>query len=162
MTLVTDHLERRGVRFEVSPHERAETAFEEALCLRLDPDTVLKAIVLESRTGPAIAVITAAGRLDLDLVREALDDPTVRLATEREISATFPEFELGAIPALPSLIHVPVVIDPQVMARSKVTIAAGVQRESISLHPVDLLPGGAVTVAPISGSDLRRAPEPLV
>jgi hypothetical protein len=35
MTIVTSHLEHLGVRFEVLPHERAETAIEEARALGL-------------------------------------------------------------------------------------------------------------------------------
>ncbi len=152
MTLVTEHLEHLGVAFEVLPHVRTETALEQAMALRLDPATVLKAVVLVSATGPAIAIVDASSRVDLDLVREALDDPTVILASEAEIARAYPEFEPGALPALPSLLHVPVVIDPMALAHARVTIAAGVQRESIRLRPTDLLRGGAVMTAPIARS----------
>lgn len=149
MTLVTDHLEQLGVNFEVLPHIPAETALDQALTLHQDPATVLKAVVLVSATGPALAIIDASSRVDLDLAREALDDPTVAVATESEIDRAFPEFEPGAMPALPSLLHVPTVIDPRVLAHPRVTIAAGIQRESVRLRPHDLLHGGDVTTAPI-------------
>ena len=159
MTLVTDHLEHLGVNFEVLPHAPTETALEQAMALRLDPSTVLKAVVLVSVTGPALAIVDASSRVDLDVVREALDDPTVAVASETEIERAFPEFEPGAMPALPSLLHVPVVIDQAALAHPRVTIAAGIQRESVRLRPDDLLHGGAVTTAPISRHDLRdRSP----
>lgn len=161
MTLVTDHLERLGVSFEVLPHTRSATALDEALSLRLDPDTVLKAVVLEIASGPALAVIAASSRLDLDLVREALDDKSAALLPEHEVQHRFPEFEAGAMPALPSLVRVPVVIDPEVLIPAKVTIAAGVQRESVRLRPGDLFHGGDVTVAPISRRILDALAEPV-
>jgi Ala-tRNA(Pro) deacylase len=152
MTIVTDHLERLGVRFEVLPHERSETALDEARALGLDADEVLKVVVLDIETGNALAILPASRRLDLDLVREALDDATATLASEDEIEHHFPEFDLGALPALPSLLHVPVVIDHHVLSRRKVTFAAGDQRESVRLDPDQLLQGATVTVGPISRS----------
>ena len=150
MTVVTDHLERLGVRFEVLPHRRSTTALEEAQCLGMGADEVLKGIVLVIETGYALAIIPASCRLDLPRVRDALEDPSAELATEAAIEAAFPEFELGAIPALPSLLHVPVVIDPSVFAHRTVTFAGGVQRESVRLEPGALRHGATVTVAPIA------------
>jgi Ala-tRNA(Pro) deacylase len=152
MTIVTDHLERLGVRFEVLPHERSETALEEAQALDIDPDEVLKVLVLDVESGLALAVLPASRRLDVDLVREALDDRRATLASEKEIADVFPEFEPGALPALPSLLHVPVVLDPRVLAHRKVTFAAGIQRESVRLESDRLLRGATVTIAPISRS----------
>jgi Ala-tRNA(Pro) deacylase len=152
MTIVTDHLERLGVRFEVLPHERSETALEEAKALDINPDEVLKVLVLDVETGHALAVLPASRRLDVDLVREALDDRRATLASEKEIADVFPEFEPGALPALPSLLHVPVVLDPRVLAHRKVTFAAGIQRESVRLESDRLLRGATVTIAPISRS----------
>jgi Ala-tRNA(Pro) deacylase len=150
MTIVTDHLERLGVRFEVLPHDRSETALEEAQALDIDPDEVLKVLVLDVESSHALAVLPASRRLDVDLTREALGDRRATLASEQEIADVFPEFEPGALPALPSLLHVPVVLDPRVLAHRKVTFAAGVQRESVRLASERLLRGATVTIAPIS------------
>jgi Ala-tRNA(Pro) deacylase len=132
------------------PHERSETALEEAQALDIDPDEVLKVLVLDVESGHALAVLPASRRLDVDLTREALGDRRATLASEQEIADVFPEFEPGALPALPSLLHVPVVLDPRVLAHRKVTFAAGVQRESVRLASERLLRGATVTIAPIS------------
>jgi Ala-tRNA(Pro) deacylase len=152
MTIVTEHLERLGVRFEVLPHERSETALEEAAALGISAGEVLKVVVLNVETGHALAVLPASRRLDLQLTRTALDDPHATLASETEIQGVFPEFEPGALPALPSLLHIPVVIDHLVLFHRKVTFAAGIQRESVRLATEQLLRGGTVTIAPISRS----------
>lgn len=152
MTLVTEHLERLGVRFEVLPHQRSVTAMEEARALDMESDEVLKVLVLDIDTGHALAVLPASRRLDLDLVRDAFGDRDARLASEDEIEGAFPEFELGAVPALPSLLHVPVVVDPSVFRHRRVTFAAGVQRESVRVEAEPLLHGATVTVAPITAS----------
>ncbi|MDX1657588.1 MAG: YbaK/EbsC family protein [Nitriliruptorales bacterium] len=151
MTLVVDHLERRGVRFEVLPHPPATTAQQEAEVLGVSPLEVLKVLVLDTDSGHALAVIPSYRRLDLHLVRRLLGDRGARLATEAEIAARLPEFELGAVPPLPSLLHLPMLIDPEVFRHTKVTFAAGLQRESVRLDPHDLLHGATITVAPIVG-----------
>ena len=44
ITVVTDHLERPAVCFEVVPHPRSTTALEEAPCLGIGADAALKAV----------------------------------------------------------------------------------------------------------------------
>jgi Ala-tRNA(Pro) deacylase len=150
MTTVTEHLERRGVRFEVLPHDHSVTALQEARALHADPEEVVKAIVLEIDTGHALAILPATRRLDRHAVAEALGTETVALATEDAIAAHFPEFELGAFPALPSLLRLPTVVDQTVLAHGAVIIAAGSTRESVRVDTPRLLEGATVTIAAIS------------
>jgi Ala-tRNA(Pro) deacylase len=150
MTLVTDHLVKRGIRFEVLPHPPAESALEEAEALGIHADEVVKTVVLDVATGHALAIVPADCRVDLALVRHALDDPTTRLATEAELERDFPEFELGALPPLPSILHLPVVIDPKVLHHRTITFAAGSQRESVRTAPHRLFTGASITITPIT------------
>lgn len=156
MTLATDHLAKRGIRFEVLPHPRATSAMEEARALGVDAESVVKTIVLDIATGHALALIPASRRLDLDLVREGLEDPTARLATEEELTRDFPEFELGALPPLPSLLHVPIIIDPHLLHHRSITFSSGSQRESVRAAPHRLFTGASITITPITRPiDLR-------
>jgi Ala-tRNA(Pro) deacylase len=150
MTLVTDHLAKRGIRFEVLPHPRATSAMEEARVLGEETESVVKTIVLDIATGHALALIPASHRLDLQLVRDALDDQSAVLATEEELMRDFPEFELGALPPLPSLLHVPVVIDPHLLHHRTITFASGSQRESVRTAPHRLFTGASITITPIA------------
>jgi Ala-tRNA(Pro) deacylase len=150
MTVVTEHLEKQGIRFELLPHPPTTSALAEAEVLDLEPDQVVKAVVLDVSTGHAIAVLPASRRIDLDLLREALGERDARLASEEEIAADFPEFELGAMPPLPSMLHVPLVIDPSVLEHATITFAAGITRGSVRTSPSVLFTGASVTITPIS------------
>jgi Ala-tRNA(Pro) deacylase len=149
MTIVTEHLEKQGIRFELLPHPPATSALEEAEVLDLEPEQVVKAVVLDVETGHALAVIPASRRIDLDLLREALGEPHARLASEDEIARDFPEFELGAMPPLPSMLHVPVVIDPSVLEHASITFAAGITRGSVRTSPAVLFTGASISITPI-------------
>jgi len=160
MTLVTEHLEKQGIRFEVLPHPPATSALGEALALGVTADEVVKTVVLDVETGHALAIIPASRRLDLDMVRRALGDDHARLATEHEIAQDFPEFELGALPPLPSMMHLPVVIDPSVLQHRTITFAAGTQRESVRTSPDGLFTGASITLTPITRPRDRRPDDP--
>jgi Ala-tRNA(Pro) deacylase len=150
MTLVTEHLTKKGIRFEVLPHPPTMTALEEARVLDAPPDEVVKSVVLDISSGHALAIVAASRRVDLGLVREALDEPTAVLADEEELARDFPEFELGALPPLPSILHIPVVIDPEVLHHRTITFAAGTQRESVRTAPHRLFTGASITITPIT------------
>ena len=150
MTTVTEHLHQRGIRFRVRPHARATSAMGEALALGADVDEVAKAVLLDAQDGHVLAIVPASRRVDLDLVRDALGEERVHLASEAELERDFPEYELGALPPLPSLLHVPVVVDPAVTAHRRVTFAAGRQQESVEADTDEIFTGASITIAPIT------------
>jgi Ala-tRNA(Pro) deacylase len=154
MTLVIEHLERRGAPFLLLPHRPVETSLAEARALHLTPEHVTKVIVLVIETGPALAVLPADARLDLDAAARALGTGVARLANEDEIARHFPEFELGAIPPLASLLHVPVVVDVEVAQRPSIVFPTGSRRGSVATTPAVLfLGGGTVETAAIVADD---------
>ena len=150
MSTVTEHLQEMGIRFKVRPHAPAASAMGEALTLGIDPDEVAKAVLLDADYGHVLAVIPASARLDIELVREALHDPDIEIASELEVERDFPTFELGALPPLPSLLDVPVVIDPDIFAHRTVTLAAGRIDESVEADSLEVFTGESVTIAPIT------------
>ncbi len=150
MTTVTEHLEHLGIRFQVVPHARASSALGEALALGISADAVAKAVLLDADGGHVLAIVPASRMVDVDLVRDALGQDDLHVASEAEVARDFPEYELGALPPLPSLLHVPVVIDPAVFAHRRVTFSAGTQSTSVSADTDDVLTGASTTISPIS------------
>lgn len=150
-------LRERGARFEVVQHAPAAAAREEAIALGSAPEDVLKAVLLETRQGHALAVLPASHRLDMGLVREVTGDPHTRLATESEIVRELPNCELGAVPPLGSLLHAAVYVDPEVLRHPVVAFAAGSRTASVTGAPEELFRGEMVTIASIGH---RQLPEP--
>ena len=70
---------------------------------------------MRTGTRAVLAVITAARRLDLRLVGEAVGDSHVRLAAEEELSRDVEGYELGAPPPLGALATT--CTDPEVLRR---------------------------------------------
>jgi Ala-tRNA(Pro) deacylase len=153
---IQSYLGERHIRFEVVPHERTETALAEAQALDLPAADILKVLILRSGDDYAMAIIPGSRRLDMSLVKKATADPHVRLATEDEIRAHFPEFELGALPALPGLLGVKAYVDPRVLDHAEAAFADGRQTESMHANPRELLWGEDALVASISQPERWR------
>ena len=137
---LTDLLEREGVQFELLHHRRTESAGEEAAALGVDPHEVAKTVVLTTGHGYLRAVVPATERLDLHKVRDLLDlHETPQLATETELAATYPSFEVGAVPPVGGPAGDRVVVDRRLADRETVVIEAGSHEDSVRVQTTPLL-----------------------
>ena len=124
MTQVTEHLQTHGVPFEAIAHQQAYTSIAEARALGIDASEVLKTVAVRVADGYALMAVPATCRLDMHLVQAAAGDRHVRLATEQELLRDFPDFELGALPPLGSLLGAPLYVDQEVLRHEQVTAVA--------------------------------------
>jgi Ala-tRNA(Pro) deacylase len=161
MSLVTDYLDERGVAFEVVAHQRAFTSLQEARQLGVAADEVLKTVAVRTRGRYVLAVVPASRRLDLRLVRDALEDSAARLATEAELAADFPGYELGALPPLGSLLGVPLLVDPAVLDHKVVVFAAGTETESVRVRVGELFRDEPMTLRQLTRWNGRASEEPI-
>jgi Ala-tRNA(Pro) deacylase len=161
MSIVTEHLERRGSAFELISHQQAYTSIDEARALGVDAGDVLKTVAVRTRSGYALMVVPASRRLDLHLVREAVGDNQARLATEDELSRDFAGYELGALPPLGTLLDAAVYVDPEVLGHDTVAFAAGSQTESVKIRTGELFEREQATTAPLVRRAERGSEEPL-
>ena len=155
MSLVTDYLTERGVGFGVVPHRRAVTSLQEARAVGVAADQVLKTVALWTEGKYVLAVVPASRRLEPRLVRDALEDSAARLATEAELVADFPGYELGALPPLGSLLGVPLLVDPEVLDHEVVVFAAGTETESVRVAAGELFRDEPVGVLPLTRHEER-------
>lgn len=138
------------VGYELIPHRRTATALAEARALELPPERVAKTVVLRSPDGYVRALVPASSHVSLRKVRKLLG-AEVRLATEAETAAEYPEFELGAVPPVGGASSDRVVADRMLAESHRLVFEAGRHDESVSLRTEDLLRLAAAEVADIAG-----------
>ncbi|HEX9696101.1 MAG TPA: YbaK/EbsC family protein [Actinomycetota bacterium] len=149
MSKVTQYLEKRQMSYSTLEHPAAASAIAEANVLVLPAWKVAKTVVLDTKDGHVLAVVPADRRVDLHLIRAALQDPHAKLADEAEIARDYPEFELGAIPPIARLTGTTTLVDPEVARLESIVFASGRQDESVRIETSDLLDDPAVRVLPI-------------
>ena len=132
-------LKKSGVQFEPLRHPRTTTARDEAETLHASPDRVGKTIVVQTAEGRARVVIPASERLSLGRLREATGSADIRLSTEGELAAAYPDFELGAIPPFGGPDGDRVIVDRRIVELETVIVEAGSHSDSVRLATADLL-----------------------
>ncbi len=86
----------------------------------------------------------------MKLVRKAVADSHARLATEEELEHDFPEFELGTLPPLGSLLGAHAFVDPEVLENETILFAGGTQTQSMKVRAEDLFRAEPATALPIA------------
>lgn len=147
---VTGYLDEQGLDYEVVEHEETYSATQEARADGVPPADVAKTIVLRDDEGYRLAVIPGSERLDLSRVRELLGaSKSLRLATEEEMAADFPDFDVGALPPIGPLLPATEVIDRQLLNHDRIAFAAGDHRHGILIDPNDLIQLTQATVGDV-------------
>jgi Ala-tRNA(Pro) deacylase len=137
---LTEALDAGGAPYELLPHRHTETATAEARALGLAPDEVAKTVIVRTRDGYVRVVVPASRRVGLAKLRELIrtgDD--IRLATEAELNAAYPEFELGAVPPIGGPGGDLVVVDVRIARSVRVVFEAGTHEESVRVKTDDLV-----------------------
>jgi Ala-tRNA(Pro) deacylase len=147
---VIQELNRRGLDFKLLPHPRTQTARAEANAGGVTATEVAKTVVLTTDRGYVRAVVPASERLDLGKTRDLLADRHTRLATEEELGAAYPAFELGAVPPFGGPSGDRVILDLGLAKLEEVVLEAGSHDQSVKIRTSDLLSLSGAQVADIS------------
>lgn len=147
----TKHLDELGIDYEVIEHERAFTAAAEARAAGQEPANAVKSVLLRDLEGYELVVLQASDRLDMGKVREQLGEgrSELRLATEDEMDADFPQFELGALPPLGEMLPAPEVVDRRVLDHDRVLCNAGDHTHSVLLDPNEIVRASNAEIADV-------------
>jgi len=134
------YLRDHDVAFDLIEHAHTESAADEARAAHLPAEQTAKTVVLHTPGGYRFAVIAASDRLDLSKAADALDVSRhqLRLATETEMAAAFPNCEVGAIPPIGP--DTPAeVIDMRLLGYEHMLCPAGDHEHSFVLDPADVV-----------------------
>jgi Ala-tRNA(Pro) deacylase len=148
---VVSHLEERGIAYEVVEHDRALTAAGEARAAGQEPANAVKSVLLRDLDGYELVVLQASDRLDLRKVREQLGGKRseLRFATEVEMDADFPQFELGALPPMGEMLPAPEIVDRRVLDHDRVLCNAGDHTHSVLVDPSEIVRAANADVADV-------------
>ena len=132
-----DFLDRSRVWYAHTKHPLAFTAVEVALAEHLSPHKLAKTVVYATAQGYGLAVLPADELIDLHVLGKYLNDPAIRMASEREMEQLFPECEVGAMPPFGTIFNLPVVVDLSVAEQEFIAFNAGTHRDVIHMSYSD-------------------------
>jgi Ala-tRNA(Pro) deacylase len=127
---------------------------------------VAKGVLVEAEGKPCIAVLAASDAVEPGRLAEALGARSVRLLTEHELIALFPDCEPGAEPPFGSLYGLRVVLDAALAREPRLVLRAGSHEETLELASADFVRLEHPTVASFAhaapgrpAEELRGAPQ---
>lgn len=147
---ITDYLEGQGIDHALIEHPATMTAAAEAEATERPRHQVAKTVVLQDRGGYVLAVIPASERLDVHKLRELLGaSKALRLATEGEMGADFPQIEVGATPPIGPMLPRAEVVDRRLLEEDRILCPAGDHQHSVLLDPRDVVRIAGAKVADV-------------
>lgn len=122
------------VSYAVLHHRPAYTAQEEAAATHVPGGQWAKTVVCVADERPILAVLPAGSKIDISRLRSATGARAVRLASEREFEALYPECETGAMPPLGPLYGQAVFVDRHLAGSKEIVFHAGSHTDAIRVR----------------------------
>ncbi len=122
-----------GFDYEVIDHPLAFTAQEEAAASHISGRHWAKTVCVLIDGRPALAVVPATRRLDVDRLRRLAEAGSVQIAREAEFRDLFPDCELGAMPPFGGLYGQPTYVDEALETEERIAFHGGDHRTAIEM-----------------------------
>jgi Ala-tRNA(Pro) deacylase len=147
-------LREARVPYTTFTHPEAFTAQVEAALSHVPGRCWAKVVICLADDEPVVAVVPAPLLVDLEQLRVLAGARALRLATEQEFHALYPECELGAMPPFGFRTSFPqrVFVDRSLVGEPEMVFNAGTHTDAIRMHYSDF----AEIVRPLIGSIGRR------
>jgi Ala-tRNA(Pro) deacylase len=130
-------LDEAKIPYEVYTHALAYTAQEIAAKQHFSGNEMAKVVMLEADDKLVMGVLRGNDKISLKIVQESLGARHVRLATEDEFIARFPECEIGAMPPFGNLFGVNVYVDPALEKDEYIYFNAGNHVQTVRIKYKD-------------------------
>lgn len=127
-------LKERNVDFKALIHPEAYTAQEIAASMHVKGRELAKTVIVKTDGRFVMAVLPASGLVDFQKLKEFLGEKDVRLASEDEFRALFPDCETGAEPPFGNLYNVDTVVDEALTHDEEIYFNAGTHYEAVEMR----------------------------
>ncbi len=134
---LTEYLDRNSIKYVQVTHSPSFTASEIAATAHLSGKDVAKTVIAKRDDTMLMLVLPANAMVDFHSLRITLAAHEVRLASENEFNALFPECEVGAMPPFGNLFGLEVIVDRALVGGHEIAFNAGNHRELIRMKYED-------------------------
>ncbi|KUG54379.1 aminoacyl-tRNA deacylase [Serinicoccus chungangensis] len=152
-TPATLALDRSGVAYAVRAYEHDPAAgsygLEAAQALGVEPERVLKTLLVEGEAGLGVGIVPVVAQLDLKAMATELGMKRVSMADPRVAERTT-GYVVGGISPLGQRKRLPTVLDASALRYAAVLVSGGKRGLDLELSPADLVAATDARVADIA------------
>lgn len=132
-----EFLDSNAVKYVTVRHSTAYTAQEIAALTHTPGKALAKTVMVKIDGKMAMAVLPAAQRVDLSLLKAAAGARSIELASEEEFKSMFPDCEAGAMPPFGNLYSMDVFAEESLAEQEEIAFNAGSHTELVRLSYKD-------------------------
>ncbi len=132
-----EYLNNNNIKYVTIFHSQAYTAQEVAATAHIPGKELAKTVMVKIDDKMAMAVLTAADKVDFDSLKEAVGAGKVELASEQDFENLFPGCEIGAMPPFGNLYEMQVFVEENLTEDTEIAFNAGSYTELIKLSYKD-------------------------
>jgi Ala-tRNA(Pro) deacylase len=132
-----EYLNNNNIKYVTIFHSQAYTAQEVAATAHIPGKELAKTVMVKIDDKMAMAVLTAADKVDFDSLKEAAGAGKVELASEQEFENMFPGCEIGTMPPFGNLYEMQVFVEENLTEDTEIAFNAGSYTELIRLSYKD-------------------------
>lgn len=132
-----EFLDSHHVKYVKISHSMAFTAQEIAASAHVPGKEMAKTVIVRIDGKPAMAVLPASRRVDLERLREAARARKVELTNEQDFKSRFPDCEVGAMPPFGHLYDMDVYVDGSLARDDEIAFNAGLHTELVRMRFAD-------------------------
>ena len=131
------YLKQNKIDYKTFKHPEVYTAQEIAAALHVPGKELAKVVMVKAKERFIMAVIPASWRVDFSKLKDMLKEKDIRLATEDEFKALFPDCEAGAEPPFGNLYNIETIVDMSITDDEHIFFNAGNHYETIEMNYKD-------------------------
>ncbi len=128
-----EFLDERDVKYVSINHSRAYTAQEIAESAHVSGNDFAKVVMLKADEKMIMAVLPAPDKVDLKLLRQALEVRDIVFADENDFQDHFPGCEVGAMPPFGNLYGIRVILAQTLCDSTTISFNSGLHTEVIQM-----------------------------
>lgn len=136
---VQRYLNNYGIPYHVIDHDAAFSAYDAARAAHVSQREFAKTVVVRIDGKFWMAVLRADHKINIHAIKAAFGAHEVHLAHEEDLSALFPDCELGAMPPFGNLYGIPVLVDQALLSDEEIAFNACNHSRVIRLKLSDYL-----------------------
>lgn len=132
-----EYLQKSNVWYEVRHHPPTMTAEELAQRENVDGHHVAKTVIMRENSHYYMMVLPASYFVDIREARRLTGHPNLHFASEGELRQIFQDCELGAMPPMGELYHMPVYAESDLSQDDEIEFNAGTHEDAIRMKYAD-------------------------
>ena len=131
------YLDSNKVKYKALKHKLAYTAQEIAAAQEVPGKQVVKSVLVKTDKAFVLAALSAVQLIDLKKLKSVLKCKSIKIATEKDIEKTIPDYKPGAMPPFGNLFGLETIVDKALREDVEIVFNGGTHKDTVKMKYAD-------------------------